>query len=200
MSCVEIGRAATWQRGLSSINTCQSPTASSHSISKDLPKATGNLQCRTNSILRRASTALLHSSSNGASRHLGSTVRPHLTSMADRLKASMVLHRHSSSGVSNLLSRTNMPLLRVPRQVSTAHHHPVSMAHHLPKDSTEHRHRDSTGRHRNNNNMVRRRQASTRPLHPSSSTALRHSRLSDTGLSRRPTLTFRRMLRLSARR
>lgn len=141
---------------------------------------------------------LLHSNNNGASRHPGSMVRPHLTSMADRLlKGSMVLHRRSSSGVSNL-PQDNMPLPQVPRRANTAHHHRVSMAHRPSKDSMERRHRDSTERHRRNNHTVRRR-GSTNLLHLSNSTALRRSRLSDMDLSRQLTSTSQGMSRLSAR-
>lgn len=174
------------------------PTASSHSISKVLHKATGNLQCRTNSIRLRASTALLHRSSNGVNHRLDSTARRHLISMAHPLKASMVLlPLSSSSGAS-----------RLPRKASMERHLQASMARRLlrgsmvrllHRDSTGHHlHRDSTERP-HHSSMVPRRRDSTNLLLSSNSMDLPTSRRLDTALSRPPTSMYLGMLRLSAR-
>lgn len=189
---------ASWRLSQTCINTSQSPTASSHSINKDLPKATGNLQCNINSIHHKASTALLPHSSNGVNLHLDSMVRRRLTStVVHPPRVNMELHLSSSNGASRLLPRVSMVHLL---QASTVRRRRVSMVHRLHKANMERHHlKANMGHPLHKDSTVRRHRASISRLLSSSSMDLQTNPHLDMGHSRPPTLMSRGMLRLFAR-
>lgn len=191
----------TWRKTVNCTNTRQNPTASSHSISRVLRKATDNHQCRISSINSRASTALLRRNSNGGSHLRGSMARRRLISMVLLLRRdSMALLplNNNSSGVSRLRRKDSM-VLHLP--VSTARLLKDSMEHRPRKDSTGHRlRRDSTERLLHSSNTVLRRKDSTKHLPSSSNMDLQTSRLLDTGPSRPPTSMYLEMSNSFVRR